>query len=217
MDNNFPNIENIGDIGEIQGYVEEDDITRIDTQLKEQGKKGIVFDPSGGLENGVAPINLPNVNEILDKIVEILEYMGKDEIIKLKQEDDGEYSKHMEEKFPAFSFRYFSLFQKVISGDNLTHLFSMLGAIERIKKGELTAEEAEKNLGEELAEEYIYPNVPGSKPNGQREINNSKQKRSKRKKKKGGKKKKKRRKKEKQRKIFQSTAKEVTSKVECKK
>ena len=164
------NLENFGE--NVQGYIEEEDISKIDSQLKEQGKQGIVFDPSGGLEGGVAPVNLPDVGEILDKIQEILEYMCTDEIINLKDNDNhndndndnGEYVRHMESIFPAFSCNYYSLFQKIISGDDLNHLFSMLGAIERIKDGEITVDEVEKNLGEELAEEYVYPHIANSKP-----------------------------------------------------
>ena len=143
----------------IKGYVDDTDINDIDAQLKKDGRTGIVFDPSGGLEGGVAPANLPNVTEVLTGVQNILQYMCNDDIIKLKSEDESEYINHMEGKFPAFSFRYYSLFQKIISGDNLTHLFSMLAAIEKVKNGETTLDEAEKGLGEQLAQEYVYPHV----------------------------------------------------------
>jgi len=146
------------DFNNINGYLaEEDDITKMDAKLKGEGKQGIIFDPTGMNNCTPPPINLPDVGSVLDKIAAILEYMCNDDIILLKKNDENEYIKHMEEQFPAFSDRYYSLFQKVISGDDLTHLFSMLGAIERIKSGETTVDKAEKELGDELANDYVYP------------------------------------------------------------
>lgn len=147
------------------GYIMDPDVADIDKKLKEEGKIGIVYDPSQGAENVADPIaNLPDVKELLNNVEKILEVMCEDEMINLKNEDENDYNKAMEERFPAFSFRYFALFQQIISGSDLTHLFSMLGAIERVKKGELSLETAEKNLGEELAEEYIYPHIGKDPP-----------------------------------------------------
>ncbi len=146
--------------GIADGYVMDPDIADIDKQLKAEGKQGIIYDPSAGAETIADPVaNLPDVDDILGSIEKILEYMCKDDIIKLKEEDAGGYIDHMEKKFPAFSFRYFSLFQHIIEGEDLTHLFSMLGAIERVKKGETTLDDAEKDLGEELAQKYVYPHI----------------------------------------------------------
>lgn len=154
-------------LNNIEGISNGDDIKKMDEELKKQGKAGIVYDPSGmmnGESNEAPPVNLPNVNSILDKVYEILQYMDDNNMIKLKNEDDKKYIKKMEERFPAFSDRYYSLFQKIISGDDLTHLFSMLAEIEKIKSGSKTIEDAEKDLGQQLAQQYIYPKVPNSKP-----------------------------------------------------
>ena len=172
--------------GIADGYVMDPDIKDMDEQLKAQGKVGIVYDPSEGIENVADPVaNLPNVGSVLDDVGNILEYMCKDEIQELKNNDVSEYTNHMEEKFPAFSFKYYSLFRQIIEGEDITPLFSMLGAIERVKQGQISLDDAEKNLGEELAEQYLYPHVPKSNGNSG---GNKKKKKNKNKKKKKGKK-----------------------------
>jgi len=142
--------------GIADGYIMDPDVQDMDKKLKEEGKVGIVYDPSHGIENVEDPVaNLPDTGVILKNVGDILEYMCKDEIVKMQKEDVDEYTKHMEGQFPDFSFKYYSLFRQVIEGEDLTHLFSMLGAIDRVKNGELTLDEAEKNLGNELGDQYI--------------------------------------------------------------
>lgn len=139
------------------GYVMDTDMEEIDKQLKAEGKQGIIYNPTGGLDGEKPVVNLVDPGDVLANIEQILEYMCKDEIIAMKQNDEGEYLQHMEDKFPEFSFRYYTLFQTIINGEDISHLFSMLGAIERIKQGNITLEQAEKDLGNQLASKYIKP------------------------------------------------------------
>lgn len=131
--------------GSNQNIVTEDQIKNKDN--------AIVYDVPEG-EPSIE--NLPDVPELLKKVTEILEYMCTDDMIALKSTDSGEFNKHMEEKFSVFSNRYYSIFYKLLSGEDLTPLFSMLAAIEKIKKGEVSMENAEKELGKELAKKYIH-------------------------------------------------------------
>jgi len=126
----------------------------------------IIYDPF----NEHAAPNLPNVPEVLDQIIEILEYMSQDNIKKMKNTDPNGYEMHMETKFEKFADRYYGLFKKVSSGDDLTPLLSMLEAIEKIKAGKITMEDAEANLGDELAERFVYPKLSKNQSN---EIRNS--------------------------------------------
>jgi hypothetical protein len=150
MNINFDGID-----GKPDGYVMGNNIDEIDKKLKETGQQGFVYDPTGGLDNDEPVVNLVDVGDILGNVEKILEYMCRDEIIALKNQEDGEYGHHMEEQFPEFSFRYYTLFQTIINGEDLANLFSMLGAIERIKQGKISIEDAEKNLGNQLASQYV--------------------------------------------------------------
>lgn len=117
------------------------------------GGNKLVYNPDGG------GVNLANVDYILDNVTEILEYMTNDEVIQQKNEDYEEYESMMEEKFPDFSFKYFAVFKKVITGEDITPLFKMLAAIESVQQGTESLDAAEKRLGEDLAEQYIYPKL----------------------------------------------------------
>lgn len=125
--------------------VTEDDIKKSDN--------AIVYEPP---EINSDSANFPDVPDLLGEIGEILEYMCEDDVITLRNKSAEEFNKHMEEKFPVFSDRYYAVFQKLLSGEDLTPLFSMLGAIEKIKSGQVSLEDAEKNLGLELADKYIH-------------------------------------------------------------
>lgn len=114
---------------------------------------GFVYD----IESG-AP-NLPDVPVFLNDIASILEYMCKDEILELRNKDSGEFNQHMEDKFPTFCDRYYALFQKILSGEDLSPLMNMLVAIEKVKSGKETLDQAEKKLGEQLAKKYVYPSL----------------------------------------------------------
>lgn len=121
----------------------------------------IIYDPF----NENAPPNLPNVPELLDKIIEILEYTSQNDMQKMRTNDPTGYELHMESKYEEFADRYYGLFRKVISGEDITPLLSMLGAIEKIKTGELTMETAEAQLGDELAEKFVYPKLSKKQSN----------------------------------------------------
>ena len=120
-------------------------------------KDGLVYDPSGG------EVNLPNVDRMLDDIYKVLEASLTEEMVQLKKTDDAEYKAQMEEKFPQFAFRYYAIFLKLLSGEDITPLLEMLVQIEKVQSGEKTIEQAEKELGEQLAEQYIYPKVGKTK------------------------------------------------------
>lgn len=104
-------------------------------------------------------VNLPNVEEILDTIIKIYEVMDTDEIKTVRKENKAQYEIKMEELFPAFSFRYYAVFRKVISGEDITPLMRMFDEINNVKSGKKTIEQAEQQLGQNLAEQYIYPKL----------------------------------------------------------
>jgi len=120
-----------------------------------KNKNAIIYDPTGGNETP----NLPDVALLLSQVEEILDYMVKTEELKELKKDNSEYEKHMEDKFPFFSSRYFGIFRKLINGEDITPLLTMCKSINEIKSGNITMEQAEKQLGEGLAEKYIYPNL----------------------------------------------------------
>lgn len=107
---------------------------------------GIVIDPS----EGYGDLGSLNVEKLTDDVYEIMNYMSKDDIMKMRKNNYVVYCQHMEEKFKEFSNEYYSVFQMVISGENISPLFKMLTQLENVQKGNISFEEAEKNVGAEI-------------------------------------------------------------------
>lgn len=141
------NINNTGRDGKV-GLVTKEDLDK----GPEKGP-GYVLNLDGGEPN------LPDVPKLLDQIIKILEYISSDEAIKMKNKDQDEFLNHMEEKFADFSFRYYAIFRKLLSGEDILPLFKMLAEIEKVQKGVKTLDTVEKELGEELANKYVYSKI----------------------------------------------------------
>lgn len=111
---------------------------------------GYVYDIEGDGE-----FNLPNVPELLDNIIKVLTCMNTKEMKELKRIDEAKYTEAMEMKFPDFSFRYYGVFLKVISGEDITILLEMIRQIERAKSGKVKIEDVEKEVGKRLADKFV--------------------------------------------------------------
>lgn len=111
-------------------------------------KKSLVFDID-------AQPSLPNVNDLMDNIMKLLEFMNQDEVKLIKRDRPYDYDKVLEDQFPDFANKYFGIFKIVQSGKDISPLFDMLAKINLINKGKLSFEDAEKNIGEKLANKYI--------------------------------------------------------------
>ena len=117
-------------------------------------KKNLVMDYEDPNDN---PVNLPDVDVLMDQITQILECMVTDEMKQLKKTDVAVYEEQLELKFQSFADKYYAVFKKIISGEDITPLFKMLASIESVQKGQALIEEVETKLGTELAEKYVFP------------------------------------------------------------
>jgi hypothetical protein len=109
-------------------------------------KNSIIYDPS----SGEVPAVLPNVESILDEIIKILECMNTEEMQVIKSTNEPLFNQLMEDKFPQFVERYYSIFKKVLSGEDLNPLFKMLDVIGNINTGQTSFETGEKTVGSYL-------------------------------------------------------------------
>lgn len=124
------------------------------SQLGSQGP-GYVYDPS---DIDGSP-SFPDVPQLLDNVNDILEYMCTPDMQKLRKDDKEGFQIHMEQAYPDFSFRYYNLFVMLLSGQDISPLLTMLGAIERVKTGDITMEAAEQYVGTALANKYVFPKL----------------------------------------------------------
>ena len=123
--------------------------------------------------------NLPDMNLLLDNIIQVLEAMNEDYFVQLKRSNIQKYEQELEQRFPSFSNQYYAMFQKIISGEDLTHLFSMLEAIENVNQGHISLEEVEIQLGKKLAKDYYHGDITDEQMDKAIEIEKEKEKRRK--------------------------------------
>jgi hypothetical protein len=95
--------------------------------------------------------NLPNATDVLDQVIKILECMNTEEMTVLRKANIALFEQLMEEKFQEFSLRYYGIFKMILSGDDIEPLFKMLEMIHIVNSGELSFEDAEKNVGKYLS------------------------------------------------------------------
>lgn len=110
----------------------------------------------GSTENTkLEPSELPDPIDIAIEVEKIIERISSDEMILLEQKDKEEYGNKLEEEFPEFSKKYFSLFLTIISREDISNLTDMLLQLDQIKNHGKSYKDAEKELGENLSKQYI--------------------------------------------------------------
>ncbi len=87
----------------------------------------------------------------------LLEYMCTDDMRELKEKSPVEYEEHLEQKFESFCNSHYRLFKLILEGGDISPLIGMLGQIEKVKKGELTFEQANAQILQGLAVKYNVP------------------------------------------------------------
>ena len=93
---------------------------------------------------------LPNAEEILDQVIQVLEYINTDELKQLKKTNELLYEQTIEIKFPEFTDRYYSVFKMLISGNDISPLFMMLEAISKVNHKVRSLDDVEQDIGKEL-------------------------------------------------------------------
>lgn len=113
-------------------------------------KNKIVLNLGGDDEKDPDPSELPNASSVLDDVIKILECMNTDEMKNLKKTNEAVFEQVMEDRFPDFSFKYYSVFKMILSGEDITPLFLMLDAIDDVNKGKKSFADAERRVGMHL-------------------------------------------------------------------
>jgi hypothetical protein len=94
---------------------------------------------------------------IRQTVVLIQKMIDTDQYKVLEKEDPNKYRESLMQLFPTFAEDYPSLFKQIIFRRDLSMLEMMLKKIEDLRAGSLTEKEITTNIGETLAEKYIYP------------------------------------------------------------
>jgi hypothetical protein len=97
-----------------------------------------------------------DVKKFKDTVNMIKKFIEIPELKELRIQDKNKYDETMREYFPIFSSSYESLFKIIIDNNDITILDKMLKQILEIKRGYITKDKAEQNLGDLLAENFLY-------------------------------------------------------------
>jgi hypothetical protein len=97
-----------------------------------------------------------DVNVIRNTVKMIQAFVKTEEMQKMKRRKGFDHFKsHLITIFPSFYEDFETLFNMIVEEKDITFLEKMLYGLEEIEKGK-SREDVEKQLGEQLAEKYVY-------------------------------------------------------------
>lgn len=111
-----------------------------------------------------------DVDSINNKVKDIIEYVNRDENKKARELNYNMFEMKVQKEYSDFYNEYPTLLKMIVKGNNLDMLNKMLNMITRINNKEIDKFEGEKELGESLAEQYLYPVVKDKKPLTKKEL-----------------------------------------------
>ena len=99
------------------------------------------------------------IQSIRDTFNLLKQFINTYEFQEMKNNNNKEYKNYLIQIFPTFYEMYPTLFSNIIDNKDLTFLESMLEGIIKINENKDLKDNIEKDLGEQLAEKYLYPNI----------------------------------------------------------
>jgi hypothetical protein len=106
---------------------------------------------------------MTDINQEIQSIKETIDFLQQiintKKLQEMKTNNNSEYQNYLIQLFPTFYESYPTLFNKIIESKDLTFLEPMLQGIIKINENKDLKDSIEKDLGEQLAETYLYPNI----------------------------------------------------------
>lgn len=101
------------------------------------------------------PEELPETQDIISNIELIIDDINTKEMKKLKKENKKKFRKHIISKYKELVSE--SIIEMIVDGQNMDMLWSMLDKIDRVKTGELSFDDMDKQIKDELHNKYVFP------------------------------------------------------------
>lgn len=112
-------------------------------------------------------IAIPDLDNLTNNIVQILEYINRDDMQKLENRDKEKFDMELNNKFNEFSLNYIGIFNLLLDKnnrkDNILRLMKMIETLKQVKYGIKDYDTEFDNFKEELANNYLYPKFGGKK------------------------------------------------------
>ena len=106
---------------------------------------------------------MTDINQEIQSIRETIDFLQQivntKKLKEMKDNNNNEYQTYLIQLFPTFYETYPTLFNNIIESKDLTFLEPMLEGIIKIHENKDLKDSIEKDLGEQLAEKYLYPNI----------------------------------------------------------
>jgi len=96
-----------------------------------------------------------DIKSIKENVIMITKFMLIPEIKLLASTNQDLYKEKMKSIFTSFELNYPSLFDIIISGDDLTPLDFILSTMEKINNGDTDKDKGEMSIGDHLATKYV--------------------------------------------------------------
>lgn len=119
---------------------------------------------------------LPDLEKLLDRVLELLQYINTPEMQALEISDPPAFECHLDVKFEDISMRYYSVFRLIIDKENreenIFKLIEIFSILKKVKSGDINIDKADENYREDLNEQFIYSKY-GGKANFEQEMQKS--------------------------------------------
>jgi hypothetical protein len=99
------------------------------------------------------------IQSIRDTVEFLQQIVNTEKLKEMKKDNKKEYQNYLIQLFPTFYETYPTLFDNIIENKDLSFLEPMLEGIMKINENKDLKDSIEKDLGEKLAEKYLYPNI----------------------------------------------------------
>ena len=128
------------------------------------------------------PESIPDLDNLLNTIIEFLEYIETDEMQKMEETDKAGFEKHLDEKFSTFTLRYYGIFKMLLEkkgrAENVHKLINLFSELNKVKSGAKNMDTVYSEYTEGLNNEYIYSKY-GGKENFEKALTKKEEKRKK--------------------------------------
>ena len=118
-----------------------------------------------GKTMGDAPEAIPDIDQLLDHVIGMLEYINTDEMKQLEDSDPYAFEQHLDTKFSDFTYRYYAVFKLLLDKenrkDNVARLIQLFEKLNKIKNNETSIDDAYEEYTEGLNSRYIYSKFGG--------------------------------------------------------
>lgn len=103
-------------------------------------------------------VNIPDINKLTLDIINVLEYMKRNDMKELRNTNFSEYEYRIENEFPDFVNCFYSIFKMLIAGDQkIENLQLMLKSLGSVNQNKMSFDDARNSVSKVINNQYVDP------------------------------------------------------------